>query len=484
MSGFPSVSPTPISWNRPTDQRRLSKPGSAARNLSLAAIAITSLTVGCSSNGAVTPVDFGVTPPSVVLISIDSLRSDHLGTYGYGRETSPNIDALADEGVVFERTMSTSTFTLPAHMSMLSSLNARVHGVINDGKRLTPSATLISEVFQRNGWHTAAVVGAPYLNHEFGFAQGFDVYDDETISFASKSASHLGRTSLKTHQRALELLDDFGTDPFFLFLHYWDVHFDYIPPYPFQLMFDPDYEGDMDARDFLESPAINPDMDPRDLEHIVALYDGEIALVDMFIGRLFGYLKRRGLWDNTMVIVTADHGDEFFEHGGKAHRRTLYRETLQIPLVIKFPASRWGGHRVASIAGVVDIAPTILEVAGLEALPESNGRSLLPQVTGGAEPTVYFADLHGDLGAVISDPLKLIRGSSQGSETLALFDIHADSDEMKNLAEKRTDDFDALAALLDRWIATSETRAAKLGTGEFEYSVELTEALRSLVYIQ
>lgn len=216
------------------NQRQPSKPRSAARTLTLAAVAIavTSATAVCSSGDAVPPVDFGVTRPNVVLISIDSLRADHLGTYGYERETSPNIDALAAAGVVFENTVSSSTWTLPAHMSMLSSLNSRVHGVITDGKRLTDAATLVSEVFQRNGWRTAAVVGGPYLSRRFGFAQGFEVYDDETISFANQQVSHAGRTSLKTHQRALELLDDFGTDPFFLFLHYWDVHYDYTPPTP------------------------------------------------------------------------------------------------------------------------------------------------------------------------------------------------------------------------------------------------------------
>ena len=338
------------------------KPRSAARTFTLAAVAVVSATAACSSSDTVAPVDFGVARPNVVLISIDSLRADHLGTYGYERETSPNIDALAAEGVVFENTVSSSTWTLPAHMSMLSSLNSRVHGVIDDGKMLADAATLVSEVFQRNGWRTAAVVAAPYLNHQFGFAQGFDVYDDETLFFANNSASHVGRTSLKTHQRALELLDDSGTEPFFLFLHYWDVHYDYIPTYPFQLMFDPDYEGDISTRRFERSAVINPDMDRRDLEHVVALYDGEIALVDMFLGRLFRQLKRRGLWNETMVIVTADHGDEFFEHGRKGHRKSLYRETLQIPLVIKFPASRWGGNRVAALSGVVDVAPTMLEL--------------------------------------------------------------------------------------------------------------------------
>ena len=461
-------------------------PRSAVRKATLVALglAVVSATATCSGDGTSAPVDFGVSRPNMLLISIDSLRADHLGTYGYERETSPNIDALAADGVVFENTVSSSTWTLPAHMSMLSSLNSRVHGVVDDGRKLTDAATLVSNVFQRSGWRTAAVVAGPYLNHQFGFAQGFDVYDDETISFASTGASHVERTSLKTHERALELLDDFGTDPFFLFLHYWDVHYDYMPPYPFHLMFDPDYEGDINARRFERSRRINPDMDRRDLEHIVALYDGEIAVVDMFLGRLFLQLKRRGLWDETMVIVTADHGDEFFEHGRKGHRKSLYRETLQIPLVIKFPASRWGGDRVEAISGVVDIAPTMLDVAGLEALPESNGRSLLHEMTGSAEPTVYFADLDQTLDAVMSDPLKLIRGVSRGTETTALFDMHADIDEMNNLAQERADDFDALATLLDRWLIVSETLAAKLGTGEFEYDAELTEALRSLGYLR
>ena len=467
-------------------QRQQKKHWSAAgKPVVVAAVAaMISVAGACASGETGAPMDFGVTQPNVVLISIDSLRADHLGTYGYARETSPNIDSLATQGVVFENTVSSSTWTLPAHATMLSALNSRVHGLIDDGKKLDDAATLVSEVFQRSGWRTAAVVSGPYLNHRFGFAQGFDVYDDETVSFKNHPSSHQGSTSSKTHERALELLDGFGGDPFFLFLHYWDVHYDYDPPSPFDTMFDPDYEGDIDARGFERSAAINRDMNPRDLEHVVALYDGEITLVDMFLGRLFDELKRRDLWDETMVIVTADHGDEFFEHNRKGHRKTLYRETLQVPLVIKFPASRWAGERVPAISGVVDITPTILEVAGFAGLRESNGRSLLPEMRGEAEPAVYFADLQGHLGAVMSDPLKLVRGRQRGSEINALFDMHADPEEINDLAGQRTDDVDTLATLLDRWIISSAALAAKVGSGEFEYGAELTEALRSLGYLR
>lgn len=451
----------------------------------LAAIALISIAAAaCSDRDGDPAQPFGVAQPNVVLISIDSLRADHLGVYGYERGTSPNIDALAAEGVVFENTMSSSSWTLPAHASMLSSLNARVHGLIQDGRQLTDAATLVSEVFQRNGWRTAALVSAPYLSHQFGFDQGFDVYDDETISFANHRRSHSGTTSAELHARALELLDGFDADPFFLFLHYWDVHYDYDPPPPYDTMFDPDYEGDVDARGYERSQTVRHDMDPRDLQHVVALYDGEIALVDAYLGRLFEALKAKGVWDETMVVVTADHGDEFFEHGRKGHRKTLYRETLQVPLIIKFPSARWEGQQVAAISGLVDIAPTMLEVAGLEALPESNGRSLVPELTGDAPPAVYFADLHGRLGAVMSDPLKLISGRQRGNPIEQLFDMRADAAERHDLAAQRTDDAQALGMLLDEWIVASGALAAQIGTGEFEYDADLTRALRSLGYLR
>lgn len=447
--------------------------------LTLLAIA----TAACASD-SVEPGE----PPNIVLVSIDSLRADHLGTYGYPKPTSPFVDELADESVVFERAVSTTSWTLPAHLSMLTSLSSAVHGVINDGMTLSEDATSVAQLLQRAGWATGAVVSAPYLSHKFGFDRGFDVYDDTTVSWPSDSASHTGVTSLKTHNRAVELLDELADRPFFLFLHYWDVHYDFEPPFPFDTMFvDPDYQGSMTGKGFQRNRAIVPGMDPRDLEHVIALYDGEIAFVDTFMGRLFRELKVRGLWDNTLIIFTSDHGEEFLEHGKRGHRKNLYTETLSVPLIVKFPNSRWAGSRVQEAVGIIDIMPTMLDLAGLEPFPEANGRSLIPVVDGTSDPDdpfYYFGDMQGELKSVVAGRYKLIRRFLEGPPTVELYDTIDDPGEHVDIAETMDDQRAELDDVLRGWLDVSAGLREQLGLGTIEYDPEMMKALRSLGYIR
>ncbi len=427
--------------------------------------------------------------PNVILISIDSLRADHLGAYGYSRATSPNIDALAAESVVFESAVSTTSWTLPAHVSMLTSLFSEAHGVIAAGDSLADSAATLSEVFQAGGYATAAVVSGPFLNRRFGFSQGFDVYDDETVSFTEINDSHQGITAPLTHQRALEILDDVADEPFFLFLHYWDVHYDYAPPSPYDQMFDPDYSGDITADNFIHNDEIHRGMDPRDLEHVVALYDGEIAYTDYYLGELFEELRRLDLWDNTMIVLTSDHGDEFFEHGNKGHRNTLYGELLNVPLVVKFPQNTWGGQRVSGLAGIVDIAPTVLDVAGLPPLRVANGRSLLSRMTGDDQVTsrAYFADVGRRLKSVISGRTKIIAHwrREQGEEMrVELYDLDRDPREQLDLASREVQQVEELQRALQAWVRAAREQAKHLGESGFEQDPEMVRALKSLGYIQ
>lgn len=417
-------------------------------------------------------------PPNVLLISIDSLRADHLGAYGYARQTSPNLDALSREGVVFENAVSTSTWTLPAHISMLTSLYPEVHGVDRNSTRLGEEAILGSEVFQQGGFATGAVVSGPFLGSYFGYAQGFDLYDDQTISFESDQASHRGVTSQGVHGRAVEWLRTRPDKPFFLFLHYWDVHYDYDPPPPFDTRFDPDYQGEVNGR----YGQIHPDMDPRDLEHILALYDGEIAYVDSYLGRLFQFLRHQDLWDQTLILVTSDHGDEFFEHGVKGHRKNLHQVTLQVPLLVKLPWGRFAGSRVSSPVGIVDLAPTMLEVAGLEVPAEFNGRSLLPLLEGRRQRRYYFADLEGKQKAVLVDGWKLINRHRTKTGATQLFDLKNDPGERRNLAGAEDQKLVRLEEIQAEWlrlVAASERPEATT----FEYQEELKEVLRSLGYL-
>jgi arylsulfatase A-like enzyme len=429
------------------------------------------------------------TPPNVVLISIDSLRADHVGVYGYSRATTPNIDALAAEGVVFENAVSTTSWTLPAHISMLTSLFSEAHGVIGAGDSLAGSATTLTEIFHDSGYATVAVVSGPFLHRRFGFAQGFDVYDDETVSFAEINDSHQGVTSPLTHERAVQLLQESAAEPFFLFLHYWDVHYDYAPPSPYDTMFDPDYTGEVTSANFIRNDAIDRDMDPRDLDHIVALYDGEIAYTDSFLGKLFDELRRLDLWDNTMIVLTSDHGDEFFEHGNKGHRNTLYGELLNVPLIVKFPQSERGGQRDSRLVGIVDIAPTLLDVAGLPPLAQTSGHSLVTLLDGDSDSArrLYFGDVDRRVKSVSTGQAKLIAHwrREPGEELhVELYDLARDPREQLDLSRKNVTQAVQLRRALQTWVRVARELAKHLGESGYEQDPEMVRALRSLGYIQ
>ena len=331
---------------------------------------------------------------NVLLISIDTLRPDHLGCYGYGKDTSPNIDALADRGAIFLNTVSSTCWTLPAHMSLLTGTDISVHGVANDGISLHRGIPLLAEILQQKGFSTAAFCSSPYLNPAFGFDRGFDVYHntdldekgfEDTIFLEDRDQwqeVHEEVTSPRIERLAVDWLNQHKDEQFFLFLHMWDPHFDFVPPPPYNTRFDSDYKGNVTSKHFMFNNDINEKMAPRDLEHIIALYDGEIAFTDHHLGLVFDRLKELGLFDKTLIIVTGDHGEEFFEHGNKGHRITLYDESVKIPLIVILPGRDLKGKKIADQAGIIDIASTILDYLGLPVKLPMHGRSLLPLLEG------------------------------------------------------------------------------------------------------
>jgi arylsulfatase A-like enzyme len=333
------------------------------------------------------------TRPNVVLISIDSLRADHLGCYGYERDTSPAIDELASSGIVFESAISQAPWTLPSHASMFTSRYTKSHLLINVKRKLPPELPTIAKALKGLGYRTAAVVSGPYMRRILGLNAGFDRYDD-SLAQAGRLESHQMVTSPAIHDKAVALLEDLADhEPFFLFLHYWDAHYDYIPPPPFDSLFDPDYEGSIDASNYELGDEVHAGMAPRDLQHIVALYDGEIRYVDLHIGLLLEELRHRRLDANTIVILTADHGDEFYEHGEKGHSHSVYNELMHVPLIIHTPDLA-GGQRVPTWVQSVDLFPTIMELVGGDAEGLGlQGRSLLPLCLGNEwEERPVFAD--------------------------------------------------------------------------------------------
>lgn len=337
--------------------------------------------------------------PNVILISIDSLRPDHLGCYGYARKTSPHIDRLAREGALFENAVSSTSWTLPAHACMFTSLADSVHGCTDTDRRLNDEHYTLAERLRDTGYATAGFFSGPYLLPLFGLDQGFETYvdcttyqqaveqsedlNDQAAREARQRAMDGDITSPKVVQEVTGWLQANTRRPFFMFVHLFDVHFDYNPPAPYDTMFDPDYTGRITGERFFWNPQVNPKMPKRDLEHLIALYDGEIAWTDDHVGRILAELEQRELLDASIIILTSDHGTAFFEHGLKAHRNSLFDELVRIPLIIRYPARIAAGQRHKPQVGMIDLLPTVLDLLGMRPAPLM-GQSVAPLFAGGA----------------------------------------------------------------------------------------------------
>jgi arylsulfatase A-like enzyme len=433
-------------------------------------------------------------PPNILLISIDSLRADHLGSYGYERDTSPVLDRLAREGVRFDTVVSSTSWTLPAHVTLFTALPPEAHGVLYDPMALRSDALCLAEVLQDAGYATAGFVGGPFLRSLYGLAQGFERYDDTTV-VRPLLESHRGATSPSLLALTTDWLDGWSargrTRPFFVFLHLWDVHYDYTPPPPYDTMFDPDYDGHISPADYERGRHIHPAMAARDLEHIVALYDGEIRYTDHQLGLLLDYLREQGLHDQTLIVVTADHGDEFCEHGETGHRKNLYDTTSLVPLLIRYPARVPAGRVVERLVRLMDVAPTILSLAGVAA-PESFGgvsphaewaaRDLSPLLAGEADllgERVAFSDLHGSQTSLRTQRMKL--WVDDATARIELYDLRADPRETWNLYD-RTGRGAGLYQQLVEWRRFWRSRQNL--ARRIELSADQLERLRALGYIR
>jgi arylsulfatase A-like enzyme len=437
--------------------------------------------------------------PNVLLISIDTLRPDHLGCYGYERPTSPALDALAAEGARFTTAVSPTSWTLPAHMTLLTALPPEVHGVIDDGLRLDASTVTLAEVLRARGYATAGFVSGPYLDAGYGFARGFDHYDDYSAVRLSQPAVHRARTSPALFGVLDAWLEEWHVapaprKPFFVFLHMWDVHYDFNPPPPYDTLFDPTYTGDVDGEDFETGTQVYAGMPARDLEHVIALYDGEIRYTDEWVGRIVDALRRRGVLDETVTIVTSDHGEEFFEHGMKGHRNGLYDESIRVPLVIRHPTAIPPGTVVDRQVRLMDVAPTVLALTTTPppptfGLPQTAelyaARSLLPLIQGTApdQPSPpAFADLHPHVQSAIRHESKKLIQTPFTDPKDHLFDLQKDPNEQTNLATTDPQSKTALEQELAAWHATAKIAAKTARAAAM--TEDHKEALRALGYIE
>jgi hypothetical protein len=307
-------------------------------------------------------------PRGIILISLDTLRADHLGIYGYHRNTSPNIDAFAMENIVFENTVVQSPWTLPSHMSIMTSLYPSFHGVLSSANVLADEHVTLAELLRENGYQTAAFVDGGFMRGAWGFHQGFDIYDDREAGI-----KHI-------IFKAQKWLDENKSKPFFLFLHCYDIHSPYNPPSPYNSIFhDFIYTGRTVPSNNTLVAALQDELEltEEDLHHFIALYDGGIRYTDEKIGKFLSYLSNNGLEDHSLIIITSDHGEEFKEHGSVLHNQLYYRPNLHVPLIMHIPGYPKKGIRVKQLTRSIDLLPTILDIARLSPLPAAQGKSLL-----------------------------------------------------------------------------------------------------------
>lgn len=343
-----------------------------------------------------------VARPPVVIISIDTLRSDHLPVYGYRGVRTPAIDAFAREAIVFERAYSHAPLTLPSHATILTGLLPAETGVRdNAGFHLDPKRATLAEVLKRNGYATGAAVSAYVLRGETGINRGFDFFDDHIAQRADQSLGGIQRSGVETEMAAGGWLAAHSAQPFFLLLHLYEPHAPYDAPEPYRSQYQP--------------------------------YDAEIASADTIVGRFLEDLKTRGLYDQALIVLLSDHGEGLGEHGEDEHGIFLYRESIQVPLLVKLPHAK-RASRVNESVGLRDVMPAILDELHIALPPGLDARPIFREVQPRA---VYSETFYPRLHFGWSDLHSLIDGTKHFIQAPRpeLYDLTSDLAETKNLIE-------------------------------------------------
>ncbi len=447
-----------------------------------------------------------------MLISIDSLRLDHLGAYGYTRPTSPTIDRLAREGVVFEQAISTSSWTLPSHVSLLTSQDVSTHGVDEPHDKLSAGLPFLAEAMRAAGYATAGFYSVAMLGADYGFARGFDRYynctnlvkpEDHALeefkkAFAPgspqrKRAAFLDVSSPRIHESVAHWFGHERSEPFFLFVHYYDVHWDFIPPPPYDSMFRglpaPATAG---KRRLLRNTGYRANPSVPSIDELIALYDGEIRWTDDWIGKLMGLLQDEALLANTLVVLTSDHGEEFGEHGAMYHGNNLFDDSIRVPLIMRLPGKSRAGQRVSQQVRLIDVAPTILDIAEVEAGPDLQGTSLVPLLEG---RDLALPPAHASLvkipwhrknvpsESLRTEGAKLIRNTETGE--VLFFDLLTDRGEQAGTQIRKQGEVPAQAeALLHLLRSRDESPRNDRAHEKVDMSPEVREQLRALGYVE
>ena len=488
-------------------------PGDARRRFGLAL----SLAAVCSLLACAR--DRSAPPRGIVLISVDTLRADHLGLYGYHRRTSPSLDRFAATATVFERALSTSSWTLPAHVSLMVSRYPAEHGVHAPDRRLKSGASTLAARLGAAGYRTAGFYASGLLAPASGLDQGFDRYEMPAPEGDAGSGVAVNRA-------ALDWLDE-SDQPFFLFLHYYDVHAPYgqgvdsgdsaqgasseiaYPALAGRVAerylrrrgvdtsgLDWRYPGTgiRRALDRLDAVSADPDdadrlrqhhllnegLSEEEQEAVIGLYDDGIAAWDRILEQLLSGLKDRGLLDDSLIWLVADHGEMLYDHHGfRDHTRYLNRGITSIPMIVRTPGQQKGGRVPGPAVSLVDVLPTVLDFVGLQ--PAGRGLSLRPLLEGGPGPPERALPIQLDFDgvtrdAVVQGPWKLI-DDRRGSLGRRLYLLEQDPEERVDLADRHPDVVRRLAGEIERLGPAELAEPRVVAPAE-------SEKLRALGYIR
>ncbi|MBI3483684.1 MAG: sulfatase-like hydrolase/transferase [Acidobacteria bacterium] len=401
-------------------------------------------------------------PPNIVLITIDTLRADHLGCYGYQQIRTPHIDGLAVEGVRFTKAYTPVPITLPSHTVMLTGAYPTRTGMHDfSGNRLHPAQPTLAAILRKRGYATGAVVGSAVLDSRFGLHRGFDYYYDnfDFSRLDERNLDAMERPGNQVVDRGLAWLEHNRKQDFFLWLHLYDPHHPYDPPAPYNVQY-----------------KTHP-------------YDGEIAFVDSQVGRLVRYLKEKGLYERTLIVVVGDHGEGLGEHGESTHGLFLYDSTLRVPMIFRLPASRAPRAKIVDNAvSLADLLPTILQFLDLPIPKEVQGRSLLPLLRGQADlpsegiyAETYLPRIHFNWSELRS--IHFGRYHFIDAPKAELYDVAADPREIRNLFSQKKAAANELRKRLTQLIRQYSASAEEPTAEKTGLDPALMERLKSLGYV-
>ena len=432
---------------------------------------------------------------SVILITIDTLRADHLGVYGNGDIKTPEIDRLGREGVVFQNAYAPTHITIPSHVSIFSSRFLVEHGAYRNGKQqLDPDLITLPMMFQEAGYRTAAFSSLKAMRPDWvdGIARGFDTFHYPEKSPEADASQTIGRVA--------EWIEEHGDRPFFLWVHLFDPHMPYTPPEPYDRMYYDDggesaaeigsavFPAHWYENSFFKDHFINWLLQSPDLNYPAAQYKGEVSFVDEEIGRLRRTLEEAGLGRETWVVLTADHGENLGEHGVFFDHQGLYETTLAVPMIF------WHGDRIEpaqrqALTMTIDIMPTLLELTGIEAPPGLSGRSLVPAFH---DPAVEihrytFAEASAERAVSVSDGtwrytrfLRSLNYTDRFGWEAGQVELWRLPDEDTNLAEQHPDQVQRFEEILRAW---QKLRDGSLEHQERPMTEEEKQLLRTLGYL-